>query len=361
VRLALVTATPQTVHTGSGTFVALATLTQGLRALGHRVETIAPSRNAPPFGYTVHRFGFNRALSPRHIGSADVVVGWDMDGYRLAGRCPVPFVSYVHGQLADEARFERGLVALSMRLQARAERRSVLRAGAVLTVSEHARRRLAASYGIPGERIAVVPPAFDGDRWRAALAAAPGSSAGGRPTVLCVARLYPRKDVATLLRGAAILRRDVPDLLVRVVGDGPERRRLVALARALTLEGTVEFSGQVPFRKLAAAYASCDVFCLPSRQEGFGIVFLEAMAAARPIVTCRGTAAEELVPHGRDGLLVPQQDPAALAAALRVLLADPELRRKLGAGGPARVRSFAPEPIARRFLDALPKPAGGPS
>jgi len=356
----MITATPRSVRAGSGTFVALATLTRGLRALGHRVETIAPSRDAPPFGYTVHRFRFNRALSPQRIGPADVVVGWDMDGYRLAGRCPVPFVSYVHGQLADEARFERGLVALSMRLQARAERRSVRRASAVLTVSRHARRHLAETYGIARERIAVVPPAFDGDRWRAALAAAPGCEAGGRPTVLCVSRLYPRKDIGTLLRGAVILRREVSALLVRIVGDGPERRRLVALARALDLEGTVEFSGQVPFGELAAAYASCDVFCLPSRQEGFGIVFLEAMAAARPIVACHDTAAEELVPHGGGGLLVPQRDPAALAAALRTLLADPALRRRLGAGGPARVRPFSPEPIARRFLDALPEPTGGP-
>jgi len=357
----MITATPLTVRSGSGTFVALATLSQGLRALGHDVETIGPDHPAPPFGYTVQRFRFNRALSARRLGAADAVIGWDMDGYRLAGRCPVRFVAYIHGQLSDEARFERGLVALSMRLQARAERHSVRHADAVLTVSAYAKRRLATVYRVPEHRIAIVPPAFDGERWSAVLAGAGGPEPGARPTVLCVARLYPRKDVGTLLRAAARLRPEVPTLRVRVVGDGPERHRLMGLARTLGLDGCAEFPGQVPFTELAAAYASCDVFCLPSRQEGFGIVFLEAMAAGRPIVACRGTAAAEVVVHDHGGLLVPQHDPDGLADALRRLLGDPDLRRRLGAGGPEQVRAFGPEPIARRFLAAALPQTRGPS
>lgn len=177
-----------------------------------------------------------------------------------------------------------------------------------------------------------------------------------RPTVLCVARLYPRKDVATLIRAADRLRRTLPALRVCVAGDGPERRRLRALVRRLGLAGCVELWGHVDWDRLVSAYAACRVFCLPSRQEGFGIVFLEAMAAGRPIVACRGTAAEELVSQERDGLLVPQGDPEALAAALHRLLTDTALRRRCGARGPDRVRAFAPEPIARRLLDATTTP-----
>lgn len=348
----MITATPQSVAEGSGTYVARRTVSQGLRALGHEVRVVCPDRAAAPLGYTVHRFRFNRTLAADTVDGADLVVGWDMDGYRLAGRVAARFAAYIHGQLADEARFERGLVALSMRLQARAERHSVRNAAVVLAVSEYGRRRLAAVYGVPGDRVRVVPPAFDVDRWRHALATAPTADDRDRPTVLCVARLYPRKDVATLIHAADRLRRQLPALRVRVVGDGPEGDRLRMLVRRLGLTACVELWGQVEWERLVSAYASCDIFCLPSRQEGFGIVFLEAMAAGRPIVACRGTAAEELVTHERDGLLVPQGHPEALAAGLHRLLTDHGLRRRSGEHGPERVGAFAPEPIARRLLAA---------
>ena len=76
------------------------------------------------------------------------------------------------------------------------------------------------------------------------------------------------------------------------------------------------------------------------------------MAAGKPIVACRGTAAEELVSHERDGLLVPPGDPDAVADALHRLLTDPALRHRCGANGPERVGAFAPAPIARRLLAA---------
>ena len=348
----MITATPQSVAAGSGTFVAQRTISQGLRALGHHVRVVCPEHSSAPLGYTLHRFQFNRALAQQTVDGADLVIGWDMDGYRLAGRVAAPFAAYIHGQLADEARYERGLVALSMRLQARAERHSVRNATVVLAVSEYGRCRLTAAYGVPRDRVCVVPPALDLDRWQRALAEVRRSDARHRPTVLCVARLYPRKDIGTLIQAAARLRRDLPALRVLVVGDGPERRRLTALVRRLGLTGCVELRGQLDYEQLVSAYASCQVFCLPSRQEGFGIVYLEAMAAAKPVVACRGTAAEELVTHERNGLLVPQSDPDALAVALHRLLTDPGLRSRCGAGGPERVRAFAPEPIARRLLAA---------
>lgn len=348
----MITATPQSVTEGSGTYVARHTLSEGLRTLGHEVGLVCPDRAPGPLGYTVHRFRFNRTLRAASVDDADLVVGWDMDGYRLAGRTAGRFVAYIHGQLADEARYERGLVALSMRLQALAERHSVRHAAVALAVSEYGRQRLTAVYGVPADRVRVVPPAFDVDRWHRALGAVRAVDEGERPTVLCVARLYPRKDVATLIRAADRLRRQVTGLRVCVAGDGPEGGRLRALVRRLGLAGCVELWGQVDWDRLVSAYATCRVFCLPSRQEGFGIVFLEAMAAGKPIVACRGTAAEELVSHERDGLLVPQGDPDAVADALHRLLTDPALRHRCGAGGPERVGAFAPAAIARRLLAA---------
>jgi glycosyltransferase involved in cell wall biosynthesis len=352
--ITMISATPLSVREGSGTYVAAALLARALREVGHEVRELHPERPAGRLGFTVHRFRFNWSLSPRAVADSDVVVGWDMDGYRLAGRLRRPFVAYVHGQLAEEASFERGLVAATMRLQARAEQRSVVRADRVLTVSEIAHLRLVEIYGVPAARTAVVPPPFDGARWHQALTEARGDAMPHPPTVLCVAHLYPRKNVSSLIRAAAALRDRVPDLRVEVVGDGPERRRLARLVRSLGLERIVHLVGHVDYSALAAAYARCSVFCLPSRQEGFGLVFLEAMAAAKPIVACRGTAAEEIVQENVSGLLVSQNDGAALSEALERLLGDDGLRRRLGEAGPRQVAAYAPEVIARRFVDALP-------
>jgi glycosyltransferase involved in cell wall biosynthesis len=352
-RIAMITATPQSVAAGSGTYIAGVGLAAGLRSLGHHVVLLTPSAPPGALGFTAHRFRFNRRLTPDHVADVDLVVGFDMDGYRLAGRTPTPFAAYIHGQLADEARFERGTVALSMRLQARAERTSVLRADRVLTVSDCARRRIADLYDRPAADIHVVPPALDVERWSESLGKARLAAGEGPPTVLCVCRLYARKDVASLVQAAAAVRDMVPAARFLIVGDGPERGRIARLIRRLRLDGVVELRGQVTFEELVASYAACDVFCLPSRQEGFGIVFLEALAAGAPVVACRGTGAEDLIRSSGAGLLVPKGDPDALAAALLELLRDPQRRRRLGAAGPAAARRYAPEPIAHRLLEAL--------
>jgi glycosyltransferase involved in cell wall biosynthesis len=348
----MITATPQSVREGSGTFLAVSALAEGLRSAGHQVRLLTPNRPPGPLGYTLHRFRFNRELEEEMTGGTDLVLGWDMDGYRLAGTLCVPFVAYVHGVIAEEARFERGGVRLSMRWQAHAERRNVRTADAVLTVSDHARQRLAAAYGIPSESIGVVPPAFDAARWHSTLQRIAPSDAPVPPTVLCVARFYPRKDQATLVRAAALLRRTTPDLRVVLVGDGPERPRVIRLVRRLGLVETVRFAGQLSFDDLALAYRRCDVCCLPSRQEGFGLVVLEALAAGKPVVTCRDTAAEELV-GDRDGTVVPQADPRALAEALDDWLTQARSRETPPVMDETRFSRFAPVRVARQLIATL--------
>jgi glycosyltransferase involved in cell wall biosynthesis len=100
---------------------------------------------------------------------------------------------------------------------------------------------------------------------------------------------------------------------------------------------------------LAAEYAKADVFCLPSRQEGFGIVYLEAMAAGLPVVGCRSSAVPEVVTDGDTGLLVPPLDPGALAVALGRLADAAPLRRLLGAAG-RRATLYTPERVAAALL-----------
>jgi glycosyltransferase involved in cell wall biosynthesis len=112
----------------------------------------------------------------------------------------------------------------------------------------------------------------------------------------------------------------------------------------------VAFLDHVPLPALAAEYANANVFCLPSRQEGFGIVYLEAMAAGLPVVACRSSAVPEVVADGETGLLVPPLDPGALAVVLARLADDAPLRRLLGAAERRRATLYTPERVATAFL-----------
>ena len=195
--------------------------------------------------------------------------------------------------------------------------------------------------------------------WNAALDAAPRAPRGGEAVVLCVAHLYPRKNVAALVRAMTLLRQPAR---LRIVGTGPETPALEALVRELGLGDRVAILGHVPFESLVAEYRNADVFCLPSLQEGFGIVFLEAMAAGLPIVACRAAAVPEVVPDGECGILVPPReiqglastlDVPALASALDRLASDASERTRLGEAGRRRVARYDAPLVAREFLEAI--------
>jgi glycosyltransferase involved in cell wall biosynthesis len=177
-------------------------------------------------------------------------------------------------------------------------------------------------------RTVVIPNAVDVD------AAPRARGDGDQPLVVAVGRLAAPKDAVTLVRALAGVR----DLRFRalIVGDGPDRPAVEAELRRLGLEGAVELAGtrgDVP-----ELLAGADVFALSSRSEGAPISILEAMAAGLPVVATRVGGVGETVVDGETGLLVPAGDPAAMSAALERLLADPELRRRLGAAGREHAR-----------------------
>lgn len=345
-RFLFVTGTPATVREGSGTWTGISTLAGALRGLGHEVELRAIRDGGG--SYEERRDAFNASLAAPERGAWDVVVGFDMDGHGLAGRGGPPHVASIKGVIADEARFEEGETRRMMERQAALEAEHCRRADLVLTTSAYSAGRLRELYRLDRDP-AIVPELIELDRWQVRIRAAPARERDGF-TVLCVCKLYPRKRVDVLLRAAARLRGPVPGLRVRIVGDGPGEERLRALHRELALDGTVEWLGFVPPDALAAEYRSCDVFCLPSVQEGFGIVFLEAMAAGVPIVAARAAAIPEVV---ASGILAGPDDPGSLADALLCLAHDPALRDRLAAGGRDAVRAFDAPRVARRFLDAL--------
>jgi glycosyltransferase involved in cell wall biosynthesis len=165
---------------------------------------------------------------------------------------------------------------------------------------------------------------------------------------LFVGRFYRRKRVDVLLRAAAKLRAEIPGMEVRIVGSGPCNTMWRELARGLDLGDTVNWLGDVSRGQLAAEYNRCHVFCLPSVQEGFGIVLLEAMAAGKPIVAARAAAIPEVAPHAT---LVNPDDPEALAAGIAAVRRDSsdQVSRAL-----AWVEQFDAPRVARLFLDAIP-------
>jgi len=158
-----------------------------------------------------------------------------------------------------------------------------------------------------------------------------------QPIVLFVGRLVPYKGVDVLLDAMPGL-----NAVALIVGEGPQRAALEAQAHRLGITNRVRFLGSVADQELASLYRACDVFVLPSvtRQEAFGVVQLEAMAAGKPVVsTDLGTGVGWVNRHGETGYVVPPRDAGALGDAIRALLADPDLRRSMGEAAMRRVRS----------------------
>ncbi|HEY8055160.1 MAG TPA: glycosyltransferase family 4 protein [Terriglobales bacterium] len=343
-RLLFLSATPANVEQGSGTYVGIETLRRALEGLGVEVEYVAPQGGRAT---TWARLWFNWRL--RRQPTDAIVVGFDLDGLFLPGRG----VASLKGVRAEEARFERGWTRARLKFEAWLEGWRARRAARVLVTSRYAAEAAQRIYGVAAERIRIVPELIDLDGWREWLGRAPAPrrlSPRPAPLILCVAHLYPRKDVGTLLLAMAQLDSDVK---LHIVGEGPERRRLEHQAQRLGLGERVQFLGHIPRLALAREYLSADIFCLPSRQEGFGIVLLEAMAAGVPIVAARATAIPEVVPEPECGRLFPPGDAGALAQTLRELLGDAGQRQRMAAAGRHHVERYAAPRVAAEFLAAM--------
>jgi glycosyltransferase involved in cell wall biosynthesis len=325
------------VRRGSGTYVGIHVLLRSLERLGHEVTIESPKVHVPVF--TVKRWLFNRSL--RHSVDFDRTVGFDMDGYRIAD------VASLKGVIADEVRFESGLTRFTMGQQARWERLHVQRARQVIVTSRYSAERALEFYGL-SDTPAIVPELIDLAEWRAALQRNPASSS--RFTVLFVGRFYRRKRVDVLLKAAFLLREKIPELAVRIVGDGPCLPQWHELTRKLRLEGAVEWLGDVSRDRLASEYNSCDLFCLPSVQEGFGIVLLEAMAACKPIVASRAAAIPEVALYAT---LVEPDSPEALATGIQSLYESSSARADQVLAGKNWVEQFDASRVAQLFLESL--------
>jgi teichuronic acid biosynthesis glycosyltransferase TuaC len=160
-----------------------------------------------------------------------------------------------------------------------------------------------------------------------------------RNEILIVGNLLVSKGQELVLRAMSQLGGSYPQLRCRIIGEGPDRARLEALARELGIAERVQFQGRRSRAEVADAMRACSVFVLPSRSEGLGCVYLEAMACGKPVVACHGQGIDEIIEQGRNGWLVPVNGLDELVEGLSTLLQSPNLRSRLGASARATILS----------------------
>jgi phosphatidylinositol alpha-1,6-mannosyltransferase len=205
------------------------------------------------------------------------------------------------------------------------ERRALLGAHRILCISEYTRRQMLRFFpGLPAERLLVVPNTLDpyfapalNDR----VSAAPFAS----PRILTVARLASSdtyKGVDTLIEAMPLVRREFPLARLRIVGQGDDLARLQALVQRLGAGFAVDFTGPLSDEALRAEYAACDFFALPSRKEGFGLVYLEAMTYGKACLGARAGGTPEVITDAT-GQLVEYGNIPDLAAAIADLVRHP--------------------------------------
>jgi glycosyltransferase involved in cell wall biosynthesis len=150
------------------------------------------------------------------------------------------------------------------------------------------------------------------------------------PEILIVGTLLPSKGHELVLRALGKLRAFFPQLRCRIIGEGPDRARFEALVRELGIGQQVQFAGRRSRSEVAEAMRRCSVFVLPSRNEGLGCVYLEAMSSGKPVIACHGQGIAEVIDHGKNGWLIPADGLEQLVQGLSVLLGSPELRAGIG-------------------------------
>jgi hypothetical protein len=308
-------AVPGDPETRTGGYIYDARVLAALRAQGRDVTALRLPDGFPlPDAGSMKKAGeMLRALGP----DRPVII----DGLALGAIDPsavtdlrAPLVGLVHHPLA----LETGLSAAQAERLARTEAANLARAAHVIVPSPHTGDVLARDYRVPRDRITVARPGID----RPDQSPRPATP----PLILTVGSLAPRKGHDVLLQALVTLK----DLEWRavIVGrahDPAEGDALRALSDRLGLAERVRFAGELDQTALDALYRQASLFALATRYEGYGMVFAEALVNGLPIVSCRAGAVPGTVPPDA-GTLVPPDDPAAFAAALRALLEDMDLR-----------------------------------
>ncbi len=321
-----------------------------------RVDSIVlndlPGRDARLARYTNGQFG-------AQIGCARHKSKFIAETIRLARRADTLVCGHLHqlaiARLAKffNPRLKYYLVAHGIevwRPYSFLEQRAMLGACRILCVSEYTRRQILRFHPtLPPERTVVVPNTLD--PYFVSGGETPATLSFDHPRLLTVSRLASTdtyKGVDTLIEAMPLVRREFPFAHLRIVGGGDDLPRLQALAATLGITRAVHFTGIISDDALRAEYAACDLFALPSRKEGFGLVFLEAMTYGKPCLGARAGGVPEVI-HNAVGQLAEYGNIPDLAAAVADLVRHPrdsEVVRR-------HADSFAFPAFQRRLAAAL--------
>lgn len=262
----------------------------------------------------------------------------------LIGPIRPPYVVIVHGREIDRITDRRSSVD------------SLLGARRIIAVSKTSKERLTASFGRNLPPVGVIPPCVPRERiaeWDADSVIPPADV----PLVLSVGRMVrgePGKGHDTLIKAHRDVAAAIPGARLTIAGDGDGRHDLQQLAQFEGVEQLVQLPGYVTDQELGRLYRSASVFALPSRQEGFGIVYAEAMWHGLPCVGSTADAARDVIQADVTGRLIKYGDVEGATAALVEILEDDSLAARLGAEGRARCLSeYAPDVFDSKWLNTL--------
>jgi len=359
---------PPFVQGGAGTYAY--NLTRELAGLGHEVHVIAPrvagcGKESAEEGLFVHRLSFlNRpflaALSfwfslwkdfsslEQRAGGFDIVHDNGLSAFSLNSKAvSYPRVVTIHhlarttlkaveASLLRRVRNLRGEIALSPLI----EPLCMKRADRIIAVSQFTKRDITSVFDIPESKIAIIHHGVHPEDFvfpeeaRVKLRSTLGINS--QPMILFAGKLAPRKGVDILLRALPQVLREMEVKLV-LAGSG-NQRDYQQLAEALGISDKLRFLGRVPDDTLRLLFSSCDLFVLPSRLEGLGIVILEAMAAGKPVVATNVGGIPELIESGQNGILVETNNERELASAIVKVLSDNSLARTIGENNMKKMR-----------------------
>lgn len=263
----------------------------------------------------------------------------------------IPFVIYTHA--AEINYWQRSPLGRELLLK------TLGGSAKIVAVCEYARSQLLA-LGIAEDKIVKITPGVDSEQFASANNGKHMREIyglGDKIVILTVSHLIARKGHDTVLKALSGLVKEFPDIVYLIVGRGPYQAALEGLTQELGLQKHVIFAGYVDNQDLPAYYNVCDIFAMVTREigwhvEGFGIVYIEASAAGKPIVAGRAGGVGDAVIDGETGILADQESHTDVARALRCLLRSQEMRRRLGENGRKRVRKmFSWERVQEEIQD----------
>ncbi len=350
--IAMLTSYPLDIKIGSGVVQTTIQYRDALLKLGHESQIFAPETPGKLKDLKEFRESFNEQLRYIDFSSFDVIIGSDFDGYLLPENNRPPFFAINGGILADIVRFESGESAKTLKYLAGLEKQNVSKARKIIVPSHYTAQMVNKYYDIDLNRIAVVMPGINYTYWQEQLNKEHKIDTR-QIRILCVARHYPRKGIADLIYAMNILRQKNLPIYLDLVGCGPELRTNQKLIAELGLNKIIDVHGDIGNRdRMINFYRNADIFCLPSHHETFGLVFLEAMASALPVVTYDSTAIPEVVPDNC-GILCETCNIEELAGALEKLINDSQLRTKLAGNGLKLASQMTWEGSASRLIEVL--------